>query len=91
MTSSLLTPTLDLARAVIAALVAKGYPYDGNTMSFNKYLATALTGISGTPYSELTTGLAQLLAGLVVALGGEADPSQQNDQTMMAAIIDLAA
>lgn len=58
-----------LMAAALATLTAAGYSWNRYTTPFSQYLATALTGISGSPASNLTMGMGELLASLVNELG----------------------
>lgn len=88
--SRLTSGTYELWLDVVAALEGHGYPFDPLTMSANSYLATALRGIAGGAATELNTGTADLLAGLVVALGGAGDARDQDEQELMARLINAA-
>lgn len=88
--SRLTTGTSELALGVVAALEGLGYVFNPATMSINHYLATALRGIAGGAATELNAGLADLLAALVVALGGTGNVHDHDEQELMARIINAA-
>lgn len=88
--SRLTTGTYELWLGVVAALENEGYPFDPATTSANRYLATALRGIAGGTTTELNTGFADLLAALVVVLGGSGNVRDHDEQELMARLIDAA-
>lgn len=88
--SRLTSGTYELWLGVVAALEDQGYPFNAVTTSANRYLATALRGIAGGTATELNTGFADLLARLVVALGGTGNVKDQDEQELMARIINAA-
>lgn len=59
--SNLTTSKAALWQLVVDGLVALGYPYNRLTTTPTQYLATALTGLTGTTYSHLTTSFSQML------------------------------
>lgn len=70
-TSPNTTPLDEIVRQALTVLEAMGYtcPWNRKTTTLPAYLATALTGIGGTPVSHLRRGFPELLAGLANALG----------------------
>lgn len=89
--SRLTSGTYDLWLGVVAALEGQGYAFDPAAMSTNHYLATALQGIAGGTATELNAGFVELLADLVVALGGAGNVHDHDEQELMARLINAAA
>lgn len=86
--SNLTTSISALWQMVVDRLVAAGYPYNRLTTTPTQYLATALTGLTGTAYSNLTTSFSQMLE--VLNNFASSDPDLFNetssDSQLMASI-----
>ncbi len=90
MTTSILTTSFDdLVSGLIARLVAAGYPYDPLTTSFERYLATVLSGLTSGSDLYLTHGGPRLLADILTALGGAGDALMTTELQLIADIIDI--
>lgn len=71
MVSYLTDSAYELALAAIAVLEDEGYAFDPKQTTFNEYLATALSGIGGTPVSHLQMSTSELLAALANQMGDD--------------------
>lgn len=92
MTTSVLTTSPDeLVTRLISRLTGVGYPFNPLTTSFSKYLSSVVEGLSGGSRLYLTRSDTRLLADLLTALGGFANPLITSDLQLMADIIDVAS